>query len=130
MAEHPNIARIRDGYAAFANGDMAGLSDFFAEDVQWHEGGRNQISGEYSGRDEVFGLFGKLFEITQGSLRIDLHAVLADDEHGVALVTVRGSREGQSLDVNGVHVMHLRDGEVTEFWNANIDQYAVDEFLG
>ena len=130
MAEHPNIARIRDGYAAFANGDMAGLSDFFAEDVQWHEGGRNQISGEYSGRDEVFGLFGKLFEITQGSLRIDLHAVLADDEHGVALVTVSGSRDGRSINVNGVHVMHLRDGKVAEFWNANTDQYAIDEFLG
>ena len=130
MAEHPNVARIRDGYAAFAKADMAALSDFFAEDLQWHEGGRNQISGEYGGRDAVFGLFGRLLEITEGSLRIDLHAVFADDEHGVALVTLSSSRDGRSMNVNGVHVMHLRDGKVAEFWNANTDQYAIDEFLG
>jgi hypothetical protein len=44
MAEHPNVARIRDGYAAFAKGDLVILNDFFAEDVQSHEGGRNQAS--------------------------------------------------------------------------------------
>jgi len=130
MAEHPNVARIRDGYTAYAKGDMAILNDLFAEDLQWHEAGRNQVSGEYRGRDAVFGLLGKLFEITEGSLRIDLHAVFADDEHGVALVTVSGSRGGRSLKVTGVHVTHLRDGKVAEFWNANTDQYAVDEFLG
>jgi uncharacterized protein len=130
VAEHPNVARIRDGYAAFAKGDMATLNDLFAEDLQWHESGRNQVSGEYQGRDAAFGLLGKVFELTQGTLRIDLHAVFADDDHGVALVTVSGSRDGRSMNVNAVHVMHLRDGKVAEFWNANTDQYAVDELLG
>jgi ketosteroid isomerase-like protein len=130
VAEHPNVARIRDGYAAFAKGDMAILNDLFAEDLQWHEAGRNQVSGEYHGRDAAFGLLGKVVEITEGTLRIDLHAVFADDEHGVALVTVSGSRDGRSINVNAVHVMHLRDGKVAEFWNANTDQYAVDELIG
>ena len=39
MAEHPNVTRIKDAYAAFAKGDLAVLEDFFAEDVLWHEGG-------------------------------------------------------------------------------------------
>jgi ketosteroid isomerase-like protein len=30
MTEHPNAARIRDGYAAFAKGDLAALNDLFA----------------------------------------------------------------------------------------------------
>ena len=98
--------------------------------LQWHEAGRNQVSGEYHGRDAVFGLLGKIFEITGGSLRIDPHAVFADDEHGVALVNVSGSRDGRIINVNAVHVMHLRDGKVAEFWNANTDQYIVDELLG
>ena len=37
MAEHPNVARIRDGYAAFAKGDFAVLNDLFADDVVWHD---------------------------------------------------------------------------------------------
>ena len=80
MAEHPNVVRIRDGYAAFAKGDFAALNNLFAEDLLWHDAGRNQTSGEYRGREAVYGFFGKLMEITEGSFRADLHAVLADDE--------------------------------------------------
>jgi uncharacterized protein len=130
MAEHTNVTRITDAYAAFAKGDLAVLADFFAEDVLWHEGGRNQITGDYRGREAVFGLFGKLMEITGGSFRADLHAVFADDEHGVALAVLTASRGGRSVEVNEAHVFHMRDGKVVEFWNASTDMYAVDELLG
>jgi uncharacterized protein len=130
MAEHPNVARIRDGYAAFAAADFAVLTDLFAEDLVWHVGGRSQVAGDYRGRDAVFGMFGRLLEITQGSFHVDPHAVLADDEHGVALVTETASRDGQSIKVNGAHVFHLREGKVTEFWTASTDQYAFDELIG
>ena len=127
MAEHPNVARIRDGYAAFAKGDFAVLSDLFAEDLLWHDNGRNQLSGEYRGRDAAFGFFGKLMEVTQGSFHADLHALFADDEHGVALVILTASR---SVDVDEAHVFHLRDGKVVESRNASTDPYACDELIG
>jgi uncharacterized protein len=129
MAEHPNVTRIKDAYTAFAKGDIAVLEDFFAEDVLWHEGGRNQITGEHHGREAVFGLLGKLAELTEGSFRTDLHAVFADDEHGVALAVLTASRGGRSFELNEAHVFHLRDGKVVEFWIAPTDQYALDELL-
>ena len=58
MAEHPNVARIRNIYAAFANGDLAAVNDVFAEDLVWHDAGRGQLSGDYRGREAVFGFFG------------------------------------------------------------------------
>jgi len=130
MAEHPNVARIKDGYAAFAKGDFAVLNDLFAEDLVWHEGGRNQLAGDYRGREAVFAYFGKLMEVTEGSFHLDLHTVFADDEHGVALVVLTASRGGRSVEVNEAHVFHLRDGKVMEFWNASTDQYAYDEVIG
>ena len=130
MAEHPNVARLKDGYAAFAKGDFAVLNDLFAEDLLWHEGGRTQLSGEYRGRDAVYGLFGKLMEVTEGSFHLDLHAAFADDEHGVVLVTTTASRGGRSVTTNDVHVFHLRDGKVVEFWDSSTDQYAIDELIG
>ena len=130
MAEHPNVARIRDVYAAFADGNLAVLNDVFAEDLLWHEGGRSQLSGDYRGRETVFGFFGKVMEITDGSFHLDLHAVLADDEHGVALVVITGSRGGRTIKVNAMDVMHLRDGKVVEVWAIPSDQYAFDEFVG
>ena len=130
MAEHPNVARLRDGYAAFAKGDLAALDDLFAEDLLWHTGGRSQVAGDYRGPEAVYGLVGKLMEITEGSFRLDLHAVFADDEHGVALVAATASRGGRSITVNEAHVFHLRDGKVVEFWDAFTDQYAIDELIG
>ena len=130
MTEHPNVARIKDGYAAFAKGDFAVLNDLFAEDLLWHEGGRNQLVGDYRGRDAVYGLFGKLMEVTEGSFHLDLHAVFADDEHGVVLVVTTASRGGRSVTTNDAHVFHLRDGKVVEFWDASTDQYAFDEVIG
>jgi uncharacterized protein len=130
MAEHPNIARIRDGYAAFAKGDFAVLTDLFAEDLVWHQGGRSQLAGDYRGRDAVFGYFAKLMEVTEGSFHVDVHAVLADDKHGVALTVATASRGGRSMTANDADVMHLRDGKVTEFWTSSTDPYAFDELIG
>jgi uncharacterized protein len=130
MAEHPNAARIRDGYAAFARGDFAVLTDLFAADLVWHVPGRSQLAGEYRGRDAVFAFFGKLMEVTEGSFRVDVHAVLADDDHAVALAYVTASRGGRNLTDKAAHVFHMRDGKVTEYWNASTDLYAFDELIG
>jgi len=130
VVQHPNVARIHDAYAAFANGDLAALNDYFAEDVVFHVVGRNQLSADYNGRDAVYEFFGKLMAITDGTFHVDVHAAFADDEHGVALVMVTASRNGRSMKVNGAHVTHLRDGRIVEFWDASTDQYATDEVLG
>jgi uncharacterized protein len=130
MAEHPNVARIRDGYAAFAKGDFAVLNDLFAEDLLWHEPGRSQIAGDYRGREAVYGYFGRLMELTEGSFHLDLQAVFADNERGVALVVSSASRGGRSITVQDAHIFQLRDGKVVEFWNASTDPYAYDELIG
>jgi ketosteroid isomerase-like protein len=121
---------MKDGYAAFAKGDFAVLNDLFADDVVWHIGGRNQLTKDYHGRDEVYGFFGRLMELTEGSFHIDLHKVFADDEQGVAVVTVSASRGGKSLTTKNAHIFGMRDGRVTEFWDATTDEYALDELIG
>ena len=130
MTEHPNVTRLRGGYAAFAEGNLAFLNDLFAEDIEWHEAGHHQLSGDYHGRDAVFGFLGKLMEVTEGTFRADVHAVLADDEHGVALMYLSASKGGRSIEINDVHVVHMRDGKIVEFWDASPQQDVLDEFLG
>lgn len=130
MAEHPNIDRLRKGYAAFSKGDFSVLDDLFDENVVWHVPGRSQLAGEYRGRGDVYNFFGRILEVTGGTFSIDLHAALADDEHGVALVTTSGSRDGRPIAMMEAHVFHFRNGRVTEFWDASTDQYAGDELFG
>ena len=130
MAEHPNVELMRKGYAAFGGGDMATLGELFASDVVWHSGGNNQLSGDYEGQEATFGLFGRFFELSGGDISQELHAVLADDEHGVALVKVHvGRPDGRSYDGSEVHVFHIKDGKVTEFWGFSDDESGLDALL-
>ncbi len=92
MTEHPSVELTRQGYEAFAKGDMATLSELMADDITWHVEGAGSLSGTYRGREDVFGFFGRLAEETGGTFSLDVHDVLANDEHVVALCTLSASR--------------------------------------
>ena len=128
MPEHPNVALIRKGYEAFARADMAALSELFAEDVVWHMPGRNPVSGVHRGREAVFAAFAKFFELSGGTLKLDVHAILADGEHAVALNRATASRKGKQLDLLGADVFHAKNGKIVEFWAFSEDQRLDDEF--
>lgn len=128
MAEHPNVQRLREGYAAFAKGDLDTVKTLWTDDVVWHVGGNNPLAGDYKGQDEILGFFGKAFELTGGTMKIDVHDILANDEHAVALVTVSAQRDGKTTDMNAVHVFHVRDGKTSEFWGFNEDDRRADDF--
>jgi uncharacterized protein len=130
MAGHPNVDRIRDGYAAFGKGDFVALDDLFAEDLLWHEPGRNQLAGDYRGRQAVYEFFRRLMEITEWSFHLDLQTVFADDERAVALVVTTASRGGRSVRSYDAHIFQLRDGKIVEFWSGSTDPYAIDELIG
>ena len=70
-----NIDNTRKGYKAFAEGDLATLTELIAPDCVWHVGGRSQLTGDYTGHDEIFSYFGKLMELTDGTFRADLAEV-------------------------------------------------------
>jgi ketosteroid isomerase-like protein len=127
---HPNEEVIRRGFEAFSSGDMQALNELFADDIVWHAPGRNQLSGDHKGKEAVFETFRKLFELTGGTFKVELHDILANDEHVIVLARATAEREGRTLDDNGVQVFHLKDGKVTEQWLHPGDVYADDEFFG
>ena len=130
MPEHPHATLVRGAYDAFAKGDLAALDEVIAEDVRWHLPGRNQLSGTYTGRAAVYEMFGRLMAVTEGSFRIEVRTVLADDDHVLALVDVSARRGEQSFTVTDVHVCRMRGGRIAEFWATAGDQYAMDAVLG
>lgn len=129
-AQHANIQRSRRAYEAFGKGDMETVSELLADDVAWHVGGNNQLSGEYRGKDAVFGFFGKLMQVTGGTFKLEVHDILANDEHSVTLVTETAEKDGKKYENRAVHVTHPdSEGRVKEFWAFNEDQAAGDAFF-
>lgn len=128
MTDHPNLVIARAGYEAFDKGDMAAVSDLLSDDIVWHSGGSNVLTGDYAGKEAVLDFFSLLMRESGGTFRNDVHDMLANDEHGVALVTVSASRGGESFEGRVIHVFHMSDGKMTEFWSYPEDQSSYDEF--
>ena len=90
---HPNEDLVREGFAAFGRGDMDALRDqIFAEDIRYHIPGRSPVAGNYEGIEQVLHLFARIFELSGGTFRTELHDVVANDEHATALFTIRGEK--------------------------------------
>jgi ketosteroid isomerase-like protein len=124
-----NVAALRRGYEAFQAGNLDLLRDeLFDENIVWHVPGRNQLAGDFRGIPAVLESFGRNFEETGGTFKVELHDVLGSDDHAVALATVSAERNGKSLKEPYAHVCHFRDGKLSEAWILDFDQHAVDEF--
>jgi ketosteroid isomerase-like protein len=127
---HPNEDLLRRGYVAFSAGDMETVFSLLADDMLWHNGGSNQLTGDVRGHEAIMGFFGKLIEATGGTLQLEVHDVLANDTHGTVLVTAHADRDGQPMAVRQVNVWHLADGKATEFWSFAEDTAAYDRMIG
>jgi len=127
---HPNEELIRGGFDAFGKGDLDTVGELFADDIVWHFPGASQISGDFSGKDAVLQWLGRSFELTGGTLKLELHDVLANDEHAAALTRVTAQREGKSLDDPSIQLFHVKDGKATESWIYPSDQRVSDDFWG
>ena len=126
---HPNEELVRRGFDAFSKGDLDTVRALFDPDAVWHAPGRSRLSGDHRGVDDILDFFARTMELTGGTFRVELHDVLANDEHAVALYVARGEREGRSLEDRSVLVSHVRNGTFVETWQHSEDQYAADEFL-
>ena len=125
---HPNEELIRGGYEAFATGNVPDVLSRFADDIVWHVPGRSPLAGDYRGHDEVMGFFGKLMELSNGTFRLEVHDVLATDDHAVALVKATAERNGETKSFDAAHVWHVKDGKSTEFWGLSTTPFEDDEF--
>jgi ketosteroid isomerase-like protein len=127
---HPNEELVRRGYDAFSRGDTQTLREVFHPDVVWHAPGRSQLAGDYQGVDAVLGYFGRTMEVTGGTFTVEVHDIVAGDEHVAGFHVARGEHGGKTLADRSVLVFHVRDGRATEVWQYWGDPYAADEFLG
>lgn len=126
---HPNEDLVRETFAAFGRGDMDALQKTWAEGIRWHNPGRSPIGGDFNGIEHVTQGFALLAELTGGTASAELHDVLANDEHAVALFTLRAERAGKQLNENVVGIYHFRDGKASEVWMQVTDLYGYDEFF-
>jgi ketosteroid isomerase-like protein len=126
VEEHPNAAFVRRSLQALNIGDVESLMGLIDDDVEWHEIGRaDPIRGKEALAQRFTGMDGAGFEFSG-----DVHDVVANDDHTVALVETTAKRaDGRSLTYRTAEIMHVRDGKVTARWAFSDDTAAINEFF-
>ena len=128
MPEHPDVDVFKQVYTAFTTGDMDRLAGLIATDVVWNVPGTNLISGKYTNREDLFRCFSKIFELSAGSYKPQIHDIIANDQHTVALLHATAHRGDKTLDQNYALIFHIRDGTIATAWEAWTEGPAWNDF--
>ena len=112
-----NTDTLRQGYEAFAQGDLEGATANFAEDIRWENPEAPQVpnNGVTEGRDGVKQLFASLAEYWE-SFSITPDEFVEDGDTVVVLShsESKAKETGKDVKLPWVHIWHFSDGEVTE----------------
>jgi uncharacterized protein len=110
-----NLETVRKGYAAFVSGDMETLMTLYNDDAVHVVPGSSRLSGAHKGKDSILGLYGGLFEMTNGTLRIELNHVLSDGgDRVVAIHTSTLEKDGETYTQPEALLFTIVDGKVAE----------------
>jgi len=126
MSAQDDAGVVRRAYDAFSRGDMATLTKLIAADAEWHVAGRNRLSGHKRGRDEIFVYFQALGTM---NVKVELHDIVANDEHVVGLHRATGEWNGKSLRQRVAIAFHVRSGQIREAWEQGDDTRLLDEYV-
>ena len=115
MTEHPDCALVRQGYAAFGEGDAEKLGSLMTADVVHHVPGNNPLSGHHKGRDAVLQLYRRLGEETNGTMQVQIEAVLADGRgHVMSFHTSRADRGNHGLEIREGLFFTIVGGKISD----------------
>lgn len=129
MSAEANAALVRTVVEEFQRGDLAAVRSHFAPDAVWELPGRGPLAGEYKGPDAIIGFLARSFELSGGTLRLEVRDVLASDAGAAHVQLVTAERPGRTLRCVEVLAHEIVDGMITRTYHRP-DQYAIDAFFG
>jgi ketosteroid isomerase-like protein len=110
--------------AAMDAGDMSVLGTAIADDVVWWEIGASEpVRGKQALMEQMQG-YGDY------NISAQLHDVIANDDHLIALLSVSATKGDEALEYRTAEIHHFNaDGQVTERWAFSDDTQAIIDFF-
>ena len=130
MTPPPNVGAARRALEALGGGDVAPLAELVSPDVIWHVPGVHRFAGEFRGRGELAELFERMGAEGVRTAFDEIHAVVGDDEHVVALIRATLHTSGGTVPMRSVVVLHFDGETAAEGWTMNDRQDEIDVLIG
>ena len=124
-----NARLANDLVTAFTRGDLETVATYFTDDAVWELPGRSIITGTFTGPQEIIGFLARSFELSGGTLALELIDVLGSDWGAVQVQRVTAHRDGRVLDCVEVLAHQIVNGKIAHTYHRP-DQYAIDAFFG
>lgn len=116
-------------FDSLATGNLQKLGSLLADDIVWHQPGKGTLSKTYQGKAEVFELFGKFMEISEGSFKINkINSIMSNGSTVAATLHFSAKNKKTEISMNGVDMMRVENGKIKEVFLFSGDQDAEDAF--
>lgn len=122
MADHPMVRLLAAGHVRYGKLSLDALRKGIADDVVWYTPGDHPLSGRIDGIQGVFDWLEESARVTNGTFRVDMERIVADDEVAAVISTYRGERKGMTLVMPGVQTFR-RDMTTNKIVEARIWVY-------
>jgi len=112
-----NVDTLKQGYEAFARGDLDGATENFSDDIRWENPEAPQVpnNGATEGKDNVKALFTDLFNHWSAfSLTADEYIDGGDTVVVLSHAEATAKETGKDVKLPFVHVWRFRDGKAVE----------------
>ena len=62
---------VKNYFKYLEKGDLESIGKLFSEDIIWKQPGKNQLSGTYKGKENIFSLLGRFMQVSNGTFKIE-----------------------------------------------------------
>lgn len=124
--KHPNSVLLEKLYSDFSKGDLQSVLNACADEIVFNVPGKSKIAGKYNKSNFVTGFIMKLMEISGGTLKVEVHDILASDRHVVVLATDHLTQNGKSINYRTAHIWRFENGKPVAWYEYPRDLYQYD----
>lgn len=127
---HPHVLAYRRMMEAFNRNDLSTVSELVAENVEYIVPGKSPLAGHTHDINGLLQMLRRTKELSQGTLRLELESVVADERHLFVYGRIRADRPGKRLDSDHCVVFRFESGKIVAGRTVPVDLYEFDAFWG
>lgn len=123
---HPNANILNKIYSDFSKNDLTSLMAACADEVTFQVAGKSKLAGKFTKETFEQNYLAPMLEMTDHTLKLEVHDILASDRHAVALASQTLVRDGKTVQMRTVHVWRFENGKPVAWYEYPRDLYAYD----
>jgi ketosteroid isomerase-like protein len=123
---HSYVQILTKFYADLEKGDLPAVLASCSERATFQIAGKSPLAGKYSVKDFATAYLSKLADLSGGTLKFEVHDILASERHGMVLSTSKFTRKDATHELRTVHVWRFEEGKLLAGYEYARDLYLSD----